>query len=156
MKGDANPLPKQRRASKGTVDFAFRVIRRLFVTNGVDWPFRRGEGPQVRVRDQDQFGLDPLAIKKAVIAALEGNLEPRDAAFLALATTYGLRLGEIAHKGDPERHHLVPEEIVPVLERYSFGERVTSSAMNWSWLKVERAAGLPRIKKEATTRSDGA
>ncbi|GAI21326.1 unnamed protein product, partial [marine sediment metagenome] len=43
---------RRHKKSPGTRNFAFRVIRRLFIVNGLDWPFLRGQAPQIGQRDE--------------------------------------------------------------------------------------------------------
>jgi len=99
---------KRRGKSPGTINFAFRVIRTLFNVNRLEWPFRRGEGPQIRQRDEYKPALDPELVRIMVEAAKTGKLGDAPACFLALATVYGLRREEMCDRGSgsQSRHHL--------------------------------------------------
>ncbi|MFC1968826.1 hypothetical protein ACFLVX_05540 [Chloroflexota bacterium] len=78
--------------SDDTINFAFRVIRRLFVANNLPWDFRRGEAPEIR--ESEVFALDPDDIAEMIRA--KDRLTPQESALLALYTTYGLRRTELA------------------------------------------------------------
>ena len=164
LKGKANPLPRRRPVSAGTKELCYRIMRRLFLTNGEEWPFRKGEGPALRTRDQLRVALHPLAVKRAILAAQEGALSPQDRAFLALSTTYGMRLSEIGGvapehldllraqlyvetlKHGRDRTHLIPDQILPVMKAYDFQARPTSAEMHQSWVRIEEAGDVPRVK----------
>ncbi len=101
---------RRRKRKAGTINFAFRVVRRLFVVNGFEWPFLRGEAPQIGQRDEEKPALDPELIKIMIDVAKNGRLvknpdggEDRiflhsdEAAFLALSTVFGLRREEMVN-----------------------------------------------------------
>ena len=50
---------KKQGKSAGTINFTFRVLRTLFNVNKLDWPFRRGESPQIGQRDEYSRPLTP-------------------------------------------------------------------------------------------------
>ena len=157
-----NPLPRGKPASKGTVHTHFRTIARLYATNGVVWPFRRGEGPQVRERDQVRIMLGPRAVEGAIKAACVGAIGVREAAFLALSTTYGLRMGEIMNirpehldygrktlwveteKHGRDRSHSIPARIQQYLVDWDFDNSPSVSVMYQDWLTIEQAAGFTK------------
>lgn len=122
----------------GTIAFIFRVIGRLFRSNGIEWPFRKGEGPRVRKSEEYTPALHPVLIRQMIKAAYDGLLEPGEAAYLALSTIYGLRKTELLSvtpedinldmgqiliktaKHGREWWHSIPKEIRGVLGAYSY------------------------------------
>lgn len=155
---------KRQKKSAGTINFAFRVIRTLFNVNRLEWPFRRGEGPQIGQRDEYKPALDPELVKVMIEAAKTGKLDSSPACFLALSTTYGLRREEMCdlEPGDldfkkgtifistvhlgRERYHLIPEEIKPYLERHDFSKRYRLDQMSQLFWVVVNGAGLQALK----------
>ena len=155
---------KKEGKSAGTINFAFRVIRTLFNVNRLEWPFRRGEGPQIGQRDEYKPALDPELIRIMVEAAKDGRLDIAPSAFLALSTTYGLRreemcdleLGDVDLKAGTifvstvkhgrQRYHLVPEEIKPYLERHDFSKRYKLDQMSQLFWVVVNGSGLQVLK----------
>lgn len=162
--------------SPGTVHFVFGVIRRLFKVNelnksatGVDrleWPYRRGEAPQVRQRDVYKPGLDTEVMAMMIEVAKEGKIDADPACFLALSTTYGLRRQEMCdlQPGDVdlgggtifistvkfgrERYHLIPEEIIPYLAKHDFKKRYSPLQMSSMFWVVVNSAGLKQLKSK--------
>lgn len=162
---------KSKNMADGTINFAFRVIRTMFNRSedqlkieGVEWPYRHGEAPQIREDEIDAPALDPECIKD-MIAAVRKHKEatPADRAYLALATTYGLRREELTRvaaddihladrtihiataKHGRERTHLIPEEIVPYLRDYDFKKPVTLRGLLVVWFRAEHFAGMRHI-----------
>jgi integrase len=148
----------------GTVNFRFRVIRRLFEVNGLPWEYRRGEAPMIKQRDEYRPQLPPENIQAMIGAATSGKLLPYEACFLALSTTYGLRRSEIANlqpedinlkkgsiyvatmKFGRERYHLIPDEIMPYIEAHDFNERFSLATMNVIFKRILRLSVAPRAK----------
>ncbi len=157
---------KRRGKSPGTVRFAFGVIRRLFNVNKLDWPFRRGEGPQVGQRDEYKPALDPELIRIMIEAAKSGKLDGDLSCFLALSTTYGLRRQEMCDllpgdvdlkrgtifistvKSGRERYHLIPNEINPYLERHDFSERYSLFQMSQMFWRIINIPELQALKPQ--------
>jgi len=157
---------KRQGRSPGTLNFAFRVIRRLFAVNGLEWPFRRGEAPQIGQREEVKPALDPEVVKAMVQAAKDNVLDSDEACFLALSTLYGLRREEmynlvskdIDFKGDTifistvksgrQRYHLIPPEIKPYLERHDFETRYSDTAMSQMFWRIINKSGLEAFKSE--------
>ncbi len=157
---------KRQGKSAGTVNFAFRVIRTLFNVNKLDWPFRRGEAPLIRQRDEYKPALDPELIRIMVDAAKAGKLEGAPACFLALSTVYGLRREELCdlESGDldleantifintvkrgRERYHLIPAEIKPYLGRHDFSQRYNLTQMSQLFWVVVNRSGLEALRPQ--------
>ncbi len=158
-----NPLPRKKAAAKGTQALVFRILKRLFETNGEDWPFRRAEGPKVSNRDQRHVALSWQLTKRVVTAALEGDLTDKEAAFFCLATIYGFRkmeMGDVRSehldlerrtlyinpdKRGVERYHLIPEEIIDVLGRYKWNEMIDENHADYIWTLIERKLHFPEV-----------
>jgi integrase len=158
-------LKRQGRAP-GTLNFAFRVIRRLFMVNGLEWPFRRGEAPPIGQREEDKPALAPEIIKMMIAAAKNGKLNDDESCFLALSTVYGLRREEMCDlkpvdfdfkhnnvfvttiKMGRQRYHLIPEEIKPYLEKHDFSKHYTDTAMSQMFWRIINKSGLESFKSE--------
>ena len=157
---------KRQGKSPGTVNFAFRVIRTLFNVNKLDWPFRRGESPQIGQRDEYKPALGPELIRIMVEAARNGKLDTSPACFLALSSVYGLRReelcdlepGDVDLKADTifvstvkfgrERYHLIPVEIKPYLEGHDFSKRYNLTQMSQMFWVVVNRSGLEALKPQ--------
>ena len=157
---------KRQGKSAGTINFTFRVIRTLFNVNKLDWPFRRGEAPQIGQRDEYKPALDPELIKVMIEAAKNGKLDNSLSCFLALSTVYGLRREEMCdlEPGDldftantifistakfgRERYHLIPDEIKPYLERHDFNERYSPLQMSQLFWRIVNGSGLGALKPQ--------
>ncbi len=148
--------------SDGTIDFAFRVVRTLFKRNSIYWPFARGEGPQIREDSINAPALHPELITE-MIEKIKQEGEPDEAAFLALSATYGLRRIEMVgllqedvrikdktihiatrHHGR-ERTHLIPDEIIPYLERYSFDNKLSEFGLFSLWYRIEGKMAMEHV-----------
>jgi integrase len=146
----------------GSLNFAFRIVRTLFGRNEIEWPFNRGEGPTVREGSIDAPALDPRTIRRLVETVRATRNRPASA-FLALATTYGLRRQEMINLRPPdirltdqtlyiatlkhgrERTHLIPDQIVYHLAKYDFSTPRSESYMYNLWGEMERGVGLHHI-----------
>lgn len=156
---------RRRKRSAGTINFAFRVVRRLFVVNGIEWPFLRGEAPPIGQRDEYKPALDPELIKIMIDKAKSGKLATDEAAFLALSTTYGLRREEMLDlkpedvdlinnmifiatiKHGRQRYHLVPQEIKKYLEAHDFSARYSLTGMGQVFWRIVNNSGLEQLKE---------
>lgn len=159
-------LREQHHYSDGSINFAFRVARTLFSRNeailkneGFEWPYRRGESPQIREDRIQAPALHPGTIGRA-IAAVKDNNEPDEKAFLALSTTYGLRRVEMVNleardlklkdrtihiataKHGRERTHLIPEIIIPYLAGYDFSQKRSENFIFTLWYHIEHRIAL--------------
>lgn len=158
---------KRRKYSDGTLNFVFRVIRTLYNRNahelmlkGIEWPFRRGETPQIREDRIVAPALDPGVIVE-FIEAIKEKGEPEEKAYLALSTTFALRREEMLELGDDdvhikdktihiktvkhgrERTHVIPEQILPALNGFSFSNHISEFALLTIWYKIEWKANFP-------------
>jgi len=122
----------------GTVNLRYRTIRRLYNVNNIPWPYRRGEGPQIKERDEYRPQLASSVVGAMILKARDGVLYPVEQCYVALSTTYGLRREEMASlrskdidlrhraiyvatlKSGRERYHLIPDEIMPYIEAHDF------------------------------------
>lgn len=156
---------RRRKRKAGTINFAFRVVRRLFVVNGIEWPFLRGEAPPIGQRDEYKPALDPELIRIMIDKAKSGKLATDEAAFLALSTTYGLRREEMLDlkpedvdltnnmifiatiKHGRQRYHLVPQEIKKYLEAHDFNTRYSLTGMAQVFWRIVNNSGLEQLKE---------
>ncbi|KKN16879.1 hypothetical protein LCGC14_0971410 [marine sediment metagenome] len=164
-------LRNQHEYSDGSVNFAFRVARTLFTRNGdvlkeagFEWPYRRGESPQIREDRIQAPALDPDTIEEAIVAVKEDG-SPEEKAFLAISTTYGLRRVEMVEldehdvrlkdrtihiataKHGRERTHLIPEIIVPYLAGYDFSQKRSDYFIFALWYRIEYRIDFPHINQ---------
>ena len=157
---------KRQGRSPGTVNFAFRVTRRLFAVNGIEWPFRRGEAPPIGQRDEIKPALAPEVVKMMIAAAKDGKLDDDEACFLGLSTVYGLRRVEMCdlRSGDfdfkqnhvfvstikmgRQRYHLIPAEIEPYLQKHDFEKHYTDTAMSQMFWRIINKSGLESFQSE--------
>jgi integrase len=157
---------KRQGRSPGTLNFAFRVIGRLFEVNELEWPFRRGEAPQIGQREEVKPALAPEIIKMMISAAKNGKLDVDECCFLALSTVYGLRRIEMCDltskdfdfknsnvfvstaKMGRQRYHLIADEIKPYLERHNFDNRYSDTAMSQMFWRIINKSGLESLKSE--------
>lgn len=167
-----NKMRKQGK-SQGTINFIFRVIRRLYNVNAmalikedIEWPYRPGESPQIEQRSEHKPALAPEVISKMIETAKTGDLDAQEIAILALSTTYGLRRGEMARvhqidiafnektifihteKGGRQRYHLIPDEIIPYLEAYDFETSVSKKTISQIFWRVINKSGMEALQKE--------
>jgi integrase len=156
----------EKKYSDGTVNFAFRVIRTLYNRNsselikeGIEWPFRRGETPQIRENTVQAPALDPGLIIE-MINKVKAEGEPNQRAFFSLSTTFGLRREEILEldqgqidyksktihirtlKHGRERTHLLPDDIIWTLQDYDF-PKISEFALLKIWYKIEFLNDFP-------------
>jgi len=142
----------------GSVKHSFGVIRTIFTVNGMekDWPYRKGEGPQVGERDEYRPSIEDHI---GVMIRASETLTAQHRAFLALSTTYGVRRGEIQEMGTHsfdweshlvyvktekrgrERYHMIPDEILPHLQAYDW-HRVSLSGVSLRFVELKAAAGF--------------
>lgn len=149
-----------------SVNFAFRVVRRLFNVNNLPWPYRKGEAPVIGQRDEYRPQLSPRIIEMMITAAKCGKLFPYEQCFLALSTVYGLRRKELAQlapedvdlkhasifintrKHGRERYHLIPDEIRPYIEAHDFNERWALATMGQVFKRILVKSGAGQLRKE--------
>ncbi len=160
---------KRQKYSDGSINLIFRIVRTLFKRNefllkeqNIEWPYNRGEAPQIRESKIKAPALHPNKIKQ-MIQAVRTVGEPKEKAFLALSTTYGLRRiemvelsqddvklkGKTIHiataKHGRERTHTIPGEIVPYLALYDFDTERSESEIFALWYHLEYIIGMKHI-----------
>ncbi len=145
---------RRQKYSDGSINLMFRIVRTLFSRNNMDWPFNRGESPQIREDQIQAPALDPDVIGE-MISKIKKEGDPDEKAFLAISTTYGTRriemVGLIADdihikdrtihittaKHGRERTHMIPEEIAPYLAEYDFSIKRSESEIFSLWYRIE-------------------
>lgn len=148
-----------RKYSDGSVNFVFRIIRTLFSRNNIEWPYNRGESPQIRESKVNAPALHPNLIGNLIVAVKDQGA-PDMRAFLALSTVYGLRREEMAEltqddvnlrdktihvstaKHGRERTHMIPGDILPYLRGYDFNQAITVNNLFVLWYRIESLVGL--------------
>jgi len=149
-----------------SVNFAFRVIRRLFNVNDLPWPYRKGEAPAIGQRDEYRPQLSTRIIEMMITAAKTDRLLPHEQCFLALSTIYGLRRGELANlkpddidlkhgvflyvatmKAGRERYHLIPNEVRPYIEAHDFNDRWAVATMTQVLKRILAKSGAGELRK---------
>ena len=156
---------QKKRYSPGTVNFAFRVIRRLLAVNNRPWEYRRGEAPAIKQRDEYQPQLSSRVINMMIEAAKNGKLFADEQCFVALSTIFGLRREELANlrpadinlksgaiyvatvKSGRERYHLIPQEIQPYLAAHDFGQHYAVATLNQMFKRILIKSGAGELKK---------
>lgn len=146
----------------GTIDLAFRTIRRFYKVNNLPWPFKYREGPVIREREVYAPALSPDVIAQVIEGAKNGVLNEAEACMVALSTVYGLRRSEMASlsqeainlrdrllfietkKYGRQRYHIIPEEIFPYLERYPL-RPCSPIRLTQAWYRIEEKLGLGRL-----------
>ena len=157
---------KRKKQSPGTRNFAFRVIRRLFVVNGLEWPFKRGEAPLITQRDEYKPALALEIIKIMIEAAKGGKLTDEGTCFLSLSTTYGERREEMVNlkpgdidlinktifistiKHGRQRYHLIPGEIEPYLQKHDFNQEYSLGRMSQIFWEIIYQSGLGALRSK--------
>jgi integrase len=122
------------------------------------WDMGKRGAPPVRYRNTPTTSIENLTA--IVNAALHDSFEPQEKAFLALASIYPLRRGELrritpedlhydrhtiflrTEKGGEEREQLLCDELVPVLQAYDFRRRYSDFDVSKMWHVIESKAGL--------------
>jgi integrase len=166
-------LPTRKHYKPGSVNFAFRVISRLFSVNqyilkamNIEWEYRQGEAPVIGQRDEYQPQLGSRTIKMMIEAAKNGKLSPNEQCFIALSTIYGLRREELANlqpadiklrssaiyiatvKSGRERYHLIPAEIKPYLAAHDFNERYAVATVSQMFKRILTKSGAGELRKK--------
>jgi len=160
---------RRQKYSDGSINLMFRIVRTLFKRNeillkenNIEWPFNRGESPQIREDRIQAPALDPDVIGE-MINKVKKEGDPDEKAFLAISTIYGTRRIEmvevsaeavnirdrtlhiVTRKHGRERTHMIPEAIVPYLETYDFGTTRSEAALFTLWYRLEYRIGLEHI-----------
>lgn len=150
----------------GTVNFAFRVVRRLFVVNGLEWEYHRGEAPEIGERDEHRPQLSTEIIERMIGTATGGRLQAEEACVLALSTIYGVRREEMyvletkdvdlknnaifisTVKHGRQRYHLIPEDIKPYLAKHDFGQRYSATATSQLFWRIVNKSNMEGLKSQ--------
>ncbi len=150
---------RRQKYSDGTINLIFRTIRTLFSRNNMEWPYNRGESPQIREDRIQAPALDPDIIGE-MIQAVKSKGDPDEKAFLAISTTYATRRIEMVGlvmedvhikdrtihittaKHGRERTHMLPEEILPYLAGYDFDVKRSETEIFTLWYRLEYRIGL--------------
>lgn len=161
---------RRERYASGSIAFEWRVIRRLFLANKLEWPFHRGDAPPVNQSEVRAPRLDDETVERIVRAAMASE-RSYDATLLALSTTYGLRREEM-HTMRPEnlrngllyvetakhgrqRYHVVPEEIAPWVGRWGFQRPLSLSTISNTFLRLRTEAGFKRTEHRGDVEDEG-
>lgn len=147
-----------------TRSFILGVLRILFNTNGLEWP-EGIKAPRVLRGARRMRGLHPEAVRQMIRTATSGRYDPAEAAAVALATTWGLCRKDIVRinasdlrfddkiitfftpsKDSTPRTHMIPPEILPVLEAWDLSTPLTNYSLEAMWYRLEEKAGIPHIK----------
>ena len=155
---------RRKKYSDGTINFIFRTIRTAFSRSSIEWPYNRGESPQIREDRVLAPALHPDVISAMIVKVKEEG-EPIEKAFLAISTTYGTRRIEmwelttedvnikdrIIHiatkKHGRERTHMLPEEIVPHIAGYDFNKGISEAKIFSLWYQLEYMIGLKHVNQ---------
>jgi len=160
---------KDRNYSSSYRRFCYYVIKKRFELEEKPWPFNsaRGNVPVVDVSELNTPVLDSKSIAQMVAWAKDCQ-DIQIQALISLFTIYGLRRTEIVRiekddierdsegdwlilvktaKGGERRKHLVPKEIVDLLQEYSF------PSLSLAWLsqlfnKICRWSGIAKNKRQ--------
>jgi len=142
----------------GTVLQNHKILHRLFVVCGLEFPLNRGETPVVSERDVLNYRLATHDIESMIRVARD--MGPEHRCFLALSTVYGLRRVEMVGmipqsldvksglifvetaKHGRQRYHLIPPEILPYLTEWGFRYRVSEARMTQLFIELRKAIGL--------------
>lgn len=151
--------------SPGTIDWVLRMLKRFYAANGLDWPYRRGEGQIVGEADVYAPALDPRLVRQLIAAARQGVLNQQEAGCLALSTVYGLRRAEMSSilpehmrldsrmlyvrtaKYGRQRWHVIPPEILEPLS----GLRLpvaSPDGLTRMWREIEAKTGLADLRRQ--------
>lgn len=152
--------------SPGTIRQVYKILHRLFRVNGIPWPFGPHAIPDVPETEEQRPALAPEVVRCMIARAKQPGYPRLWSAYLALATVYGCRRVEMAettaedvnlkdrlifihtHKHGRQRYHVIPEPIMPVLQRARPLLRPRSlSRMDQIWRKIEQSIGFPHWRR---------
>lgn len=118
-----------------------------------------------REEEKIQPAMSVKNIRK-LIETTKAKGSPKQKALLALSTTFGLRVSEMAalkgedidlgersilirtKKGGRTRKHLLPDEILPIITSYPFNGDMSASGLNSCFRWICSLAGVKREKRE--------
>ena len=146
----------------GTLRQVYKILRRLFRVNGIPWPLGPHSMPDIPETEEERPALAPEVVRAMIARAKQPGYPRLWAAYLALATVYGCRRVEMAeataedvnvrdrvifihtHKHGRQRYHVIPDPILPVLQRARPLLRPRSvSRLDQLWRKIEQSVGFP-------------
>ena len=133
----------------------FVQLKKLYKANDWTWSLEKEDRP---IPKEDPFAPAFSADEVIHIINARGKYTPQESFYLAVATTYGTRSGEIGaitsrniHDGaitimiekshGRRRHHLIPDEILPVISAWHPKAR-EQRAMSYSFQKIMAKSGL--------------
>lgn len=124
----------ERRAAgigEGSLRTLFAVLKRLYETNGWDWLFTEDDRP---LAPSEAYVPAFTEDEVATLIRNRDRYTEAEAFYLASSTTFGMRREELARvtrkdiklpgflvhtaKRGPERWHLIPDELMPVITAY--------------------------------------
>lgn len=148
----------------GSYRYIWGIIRRFYRVNDLPWPYRVSDTPVVDESDVFAPALDLDVVREMIEAAKKPGFPPREAFYLALSTTYGMRRVEMSvlaafninlydrllfihtAKRGRRRYHLIPEEIYPYIERYKrFVHPVSVRTITRIWHNIEESIAFPHV-----------
>jgi integrase len=122
--------------------------------------------PEAQTEDRDHPAISIEDLKKLIDAAKAGKLGDAECAFLALASIYGLRKGELitilpehinyeagtiwfdTEKHGEKRCQLLVKEIIPYLKKYKFDLQYSSMKMHSMFIRMCNKAGVKLIRHQ--------
>lgn len=156
---------QEKRESKAKVDRTDPLRALLEIQDwdakvGPTWTYGKRAMPRVETSDVARPTLTLEEIGKLVAAAKDGRLDPAETAYLAVASIYGLRRGELARitpehvnleertiyvdteKGGEKRKQALAPEIIPYLEAYGFSPRYSPMMISAMWKRICYKSGI--------------
>lgn len=116
---------------EGTLGTDFAVIKELYSANHWDWPFTKRDRPE---RPPETFSPAFTLDEVTQLIVNRDRYSDRERFYLAISSIFGTRREELARvsrkdikgntilihtaKKGPERWHLIPDEIMPVITTY--------------------------------------
>lgn len=156
--------------SSGTIRKIWAIVRRLYIVNKCEWPFRRGDAPIVPELEVQHSAMVPDEIEKMIDVALgrvesiELNPRPQHVAYLVLATVWGLRRIEMQEitpdridtrvrdgygtiyietaKHGRQRYHLLPPFLIKPLQDYGFKRKRTTDYVSNVFTELKIMCGF--------------
>lgn len=139
---------------------AVAEILKVLSLPGPTWSLGKRSSPRVSSIDVVKPALTNEEVQDMVKVAKEGKLGPDGAAFLAVASVYGLRREELVRirpddieyerktiyirtcKGGEERNQLLAEALIPYIRRHDFSRQYSLFKLSELYRKVEQEAGI--------------
>ncbi len=151
---------RQSKVKESTLLTEFAHLRALFEANDLTWPFHKNDSPVPN--DPHQPVLTEDEIKRLILFQ---GFNHAERFYLALSTTWGPRVGEMARlhkinydhekitlqiekqKKVVKRTHLIPDEIKSVFTAYHFNEHGGAGLM-FMFRRMCQKAGIEREARE--------